>query len=198
VAPESSGTPGEPTAPTAEGAPAQGSEPEATKDEARGAPAPEAAPKGLNITYRPTAEGLVISIGGLQLEPKATPVKLPAGWGVKLAVRARATDGRTHRVLTPDSGPLMVAIEIDRGGGKKEHIVDERKGDTETVVTAGEVVPLDRVLKHAITAGQSLTLYVGLWGLGADAEARKPIKKLFVVKMVAGAKTPQPVITPPL
>jgi hypothetical protein len=41
-----------------------------------------------------------------------------------------------------------------------------------------------------------LTLDVGLWGLGRSADARRPVRKFFMLKMVAGNK-PQPVIQPP-
>jgi hypothetical protein len=37
---------------------------------------------------------------------------------------------------------------------------------------------------------------VGLWGFGTDAEQVRPLKKLFVVEMVAGAKA-QAVVSPP-
>lgn len=159
--------------------------------------APREEPRGRTINYRVTPSGLVIELEGLRLEPNAKPVKIAGGWGVKLTVRVHATDDHLHRFLSPDGGPLMVAAEIDRGGGKTERIADERKGDTETFVTAGDQTPLEREFKKPITAGQSLTLHVGLWGLGRDADDRKPIRKLFVVKMVAGHGTPQPTITPP-
>jgi hypothetical protein len=159
--------------------------------------APSPPPKGYTISYRTTPSGLVIELDGLRLEPKVEPIKTAKGWTVKLTVHVHATDDHMHRFLSPEGGPLMVAAEIDRGGGKKDHVVDQRKGDTEAFVTAGDSPPFTRELATAITAGQSLTLHVGLWGLARDADDRKPIKKLFVVKMVAGKRTPQPTILPP-
>jgi hypothetical protein len=44
--------------------------------------------------------------------------------------------------------------------------------------------------------GQTVTLEVGLWGVRADADRGRPVRRLFVVKMVAGNK-PQAVISPP-
>ena len=44
--------------------------------------------------------------------------------------------------------------------------------------------------------GQTVTLEVGLWGVRAESEREKPVRRLFVVKMVGG-NSPQPVITPP-
>lgn len=159
--------------------------------------APAAAePKGRDITYRMTSGGLVIEVEGLSLEPKAVPVKTAKGWIVALSVRATAKDQHAHKLLSPEKGPLMVAAEIVRGD-KSERVGDERKGDDEETLNAGEATTLDRKVQVPVVAGQTLTLNVGLWGLGRDAEERRPVKKLFVVKMVAGAKKPQPVITPP-
>ena len=153
-------------------------------------------PKGRDITYRTTPGGLVIELEGLRLEPKAVVVNKANGWEVKFSVRAESTDHHQHRFLTSVDGPLMVAAEIERGG-EKQRFRDERKGDTETVIGAHESTTFVREVKHAIAAGQSLTLYVGLWGLGRDAEDRKPVRKLFELKMTAGQKKPEPVLTPP-
>src|SRR5262249_14686991 len=72
-------------------------------------PAAEAAPHGTNITYRMTPTGLVIEFEGLHLEPKAEPIQLGNGWGVKLTMRAKATDDQEHQLQNPANGPLMVA-----------------------------------------------------------------------------------------
>jgi hypothetical protein len=155
--------------------------------------------KGHEITYRMASTGLVIEVDGLKLEPKAVPVKTQSGWIVKLAVSVEATDEHTHSLLSPEGGPLMVATEITKVSGTPERISDTRKGDTEIFVSKsdGNATSLDREVMHPITSGQSLTLYVGLWGLGKDHGDRKPLKKLFTVKMVAGAHKPQPVVTAP-
>jgi hypothetical protein len=155
-----------------------------------------AEPKGRDITYHVTGDGLQIEVEGVALSPKAVPVQTPRGWIVSLSVRATARDQHTHKFLSPEHGALMVAAEAERSG-KKERIGDERKGDGEVSITPDEPVTLERKVNVPIASGQSLTLFVGLWGLGRDDEERRPVKKLFVVKMVAGAKKPQPVITPP-
>jgi len=41
-----------------------------------------------------------------------------------------------------------------------------------------------------------VTLEVGLWGVRAEADRERPVRRLFVVKMVAGPHS-QAVITPP-
>jgi hypothetical protein len=68
-------------------------------------------------------------------------------------------------------------------------------------------VPADKPLKFArewpgkggkgLAAGDELTLQVGLWGLGDNAETRRPVRNFVLIKMVAGKKKPQPVVTPP-
>lgn len=153
-------------------------------------------PKAREVTFQMTPGGLVIEVEGVRLEPKAQPLKLEDGWGVRLMVRATSIDGHVHRFTRPEHGPLMVAAEIDRKG-KKEHVGDERKGDGEDSVTQGTPITLERDFKKAIWSGQSVTLFVGLWGLGRDTEERRLVRKLFVVKMIAGNKKPIPVVSPP-
>jgi hypothetical protein len=155
-----------------------------------------AEPKGRDVTYRMTSAGLLIEVDGVDLAPKAEAVKTAKGWTVALSMRATAKDQHAHSLLAPEKGPLMVAAEVERGG-KTDKIPDERKGDGERTLAAGEETTITRKVDVAIGAGQTLTLRVGLWGLGRDAEERRPVRKLFVVRMVAGAKKPQPVITPP-
>jgi hypothetical protein len=142
-----------------------------------------------------TPNGLVVELEGLQLEPKAEPIQLGGGWGIKLAVRAKAVDEKEHHLQNPAKGPLMVAEEIDRGG-KKERLPDQRDGDGDMTI-GSTTTHLERELRKPIVAGQSLTLHVGFWGLGSSANDRKPIKKLFIVKMVAGTHKPQPVVGAP-
>jgi len=170
---------------------------EPAKAEGAGTEAAGAPGKGRDITYRMVPGGIVMEVEGLKLEPKAEPVKKGGAWGIHLTLRATATDQHMHRFLSPEGGPLMVAAEIEHAGGKKERITDERKGDGEEFVAAGDSTKLERDLKFSIKAGEAVTVFVGLWGLGLDAEDRKPLKKLFQVRMVAGSHKPQPVITAP-
>lgn len=181
---------------------AAGPEPEGADSAKPTGPTPTAAgdekesPKGREVTFQMTPAGLVIEVEGVRLEPKAQPLKLEDGWGVRLLVRATSIDGHVHRFTRPEHGPLMMAAEIDRKG-KKERVGDERKGDGEDSVTQGTPITLERDFKKAIWSGQSVTLFVGLWGLGRDMEERRLVRKLFVVKMIAGNKKPQPVVSPP-
>jgi hypothetical protein len=155
-----------------------------------------AEPKGRDITYRVTSGGLLIEVEGVELAPKAEAVKTPKGWIVALSMKVAAKDQHSHKLLDPETGPLMVSAEVRKSGGT-DRVPDARKGDGEQTIGAGEETTVTRKVNVPIYAGQSLTLEVGLWGLGKDAEERRPVKKLFQVKMVAGSKKPQPVITPP-
>jgi len=152
--------------------------------------------KGRDVTYRMTSVGLLIEVDGVELAPKAEAVKTPKGWIVALSMRVAAKDQHSHKLLDPETGPLMVSAAVTKGG-RTDSIPDTRKGDGEQTVGAGEETTVTRKVNVPIYAGQSLTLEVGLWGLAKDAEERRPMKKLFKVKMVAGSQKPQPVITPP-
>jgi hypothetical protein len=160
------------------------------------------AKKTREVTFQMTPSGLVINVEGVQMEPKAQALRIEdkdgkfVGWGVKLTMKVAATDSHVHRFTKPEHGPLMMAAEIDRKG-KKEQIGDERKGEGEESVTKGGPATFERDFKKPIGAGQSVTLQVGLWGMGRDTEERRLIRKLFVVKMVGAAKKPNPVVSPP-
>lgn len=158
--------------------------------------------KAREITFEMTPTGLVINVEGVRMEPKAQALRIDdkegkqVGWGVKLTMKVTATDSHVHRFTKPEHGALMMAAEIDRKG-KKEQIGDERKGDGEESVTQGSPITLERDFKKALGSGQSVTLFVGLWGMGRDMEEKRLIRKLFVVKMVVGNKKPAPVVSPP-
>lgn len=158
--------------------------------------------KAREITFEMTPTGLVINVEGVRMEPKAQALRIDdkegkqIGWGVKLTMKVTVTDSHVHRFTKPEHGALMMAAEIDRKG-KKEKIADERKGEGEESATQGAPITLERDFKKAIGSGQSVTLFVGLWGMGRDMEEKRLIRKLFVVKMVAGNKKPTPVVSPP-
>lgn len=152
------------------------------------------------ILYRLTGKGLVVEIDGMRFEPVAKPVRYRGGWAVEISVSATATDERTHSLLTPENGPLTFYAEVQKGGNI-ETFGDQRDGEDDTFVTPGDTTELSRQFPSKgsppMWGGQSLTLQVGLWGLGAEDSERRPVKKLFLVKMVTGNKTPQPIIAAP-
>jgi hypothetical protein len=144
-----------------------------------------------------TPGGLIIEVEGVEFVPKAEPVKSAAGgYDVALSVKATSKDGNLHRLLSPENGPLMVFSKIERGGKATDN-ADERKGDGEEFISPGDSITLERKIPAKLTAGSTITLQVGLWGLGLDAGDRKPIKKLFWLKMAGSSKKPTAVITAP-
>ncbi len=81
-------------------------------------------------------------------------------------------------------------------------VTDKREGDGEKLIGPGESVKLKRRWPDSggekpIVAGQTVTLEVGLWGLGPDADQRRAVRDFFQIKMRAGQGKPQPVISPP-
>jgi hypothetical protein len=167
---------------------------------AEATPGDDAAPKndlkGRNITYRMTPSGLVIEVEGVEFVPQADAVKTQGGYDIMIKVKATARDGQLHRLLSPENGPLMVFAKIDRGG-KVTETPDVRKGDGEEFIAADDTITLERKFNTNVNPGTTVTLQVGLWGLSQDAADRRPVKKLFFLKMAGGQKKPAPVITAP-
>ena len=152
--------------------------------------------------YRMTPQGLEVEITGVVFRIKAKAVRRGGGWGVKATVKAKSKDGKSHVLLSPKGGPLALSAKVDRGG-KVEQIGDKREGDKLETLDEGKPLELTRTWPPAgtkpIKAGQSLDLQVGLWGLGADADSQRPVRRFFEVKLVAGkghAKPPA-VVSPP-
>jgi hypothetical protein len=156
---------------------------------------------GREIVYRVTAGGLVIEIDGIHLRPEAKVFKQKSGaYGIELVVNAESFDGRQYWVDKPGEGPLSIAGKVEGKAGKRERFGDQRKGSGEEVVMEGA----PRRFKQRwpgrgqpqLWPGQTVTLEVGLWGVRAESERERPVRRLFEVKMVAGNKS-QAVITPP-
>jgi hypothetical protein len=165
---------------------------------------PETEPR--KILYRSTPEGLIIEVAGARFRPQATPVKLSnGGYAIELRVTAEATDGKSHGLLSPENGTLALAATLfDKHGKQLAHHVDERRGEDHEFLTPSAELVLSRrwpsgSVKGPLFWGQRVKLFVGLWGLSASDEGEgrtRPVRKLFVVEMVGGAK-PVAVITPP-
>jgi hypothetical protein len=157
---------------------------------------------GRDIVYRVTPQGLVIELDGIHLRPEAKAFRDSGGtYGVQLTLTAESFDERQYWVSKPPDGPLALAGKIEAPTGKKQRFGDERHGANEAeVVRAGE----PRKFKQRwpgkgqpkLHAGQTLTLEVGLWGMHAESERERPVKRLFELKLV-GANPPTAVITPP-
>lgn len=167
-------------------------EPEATEPTASEAPR--------EIVYKVTPEGLVIEVEGVEIRPKAQPVRKGGGWAIAITAEAEAKDDKMHRLLAPERGPLMMAARVRRGKQTVE-VTDERSGEDEMFVMSGAPETLERTFpdeaSDAFRRGDDVTLIVGLWGLGVEADERRPVRKLFQVRMTVGSAKPQPVIEPP-
>jgi hypothetical protein len=160
-----------------------------------------AEPGGREVVYRVTPKGLVIEIDGFHLRPEAKPFKNASGaYGVELVLNAESFDGRQYWVNQPKEGPLSIAGKVEAKGGKVSRFGDQREGGGEQAVLSGEPRRFQQRWPGSgqpkLWSGQTLTLEVGLWGVRADSQRERPVRRLFVVKMVAGSKSPA-VITPP-
>jgi hypothetical protein len=157
---------------------------------------------GRDIVYRVTPQGLVIEVGGIHLRPEAKAVKEAGGtYAVQLTLTAESFDERQYWLAKPVGGPLAIAGKIEAAAGQKQRFTDHKRGEAEQeVVRAGE----PRKFKQRwpskgqpkLRAGQTLTLEIGLWGVHADTEQERAVKRLFEIKLV-GADPPQAVISPP-
>ncbi|HEX6275809.1 MAG TPA: hypothetical protein VFZ53_22360, partial [Polyangiaceae bacterium] len=140
-----------------------------------------------SIRYVQTPEGLRVEILGVKFVPKAEAVKTPAGIGLKLTLEATAAESRS--LSAPEHGPLAFAGTIKRKGkSEPESFGDERKGDGELVLEPDKPTKLVRQWPGpkggALGNGDVLELDVGLWGLGANAAERRPVKQFLRVKVV--------------
>lgn len=154
------------------------------------------------IIYRVTPEGLIIELDNIRFEPSVKPVKQPSGtWGVEITIVATSTGDHIYSLLSGNNGPIAVAGHVTKKGGTQVPFGDERQGTEEEFVTPGQPVELHRTWKGDGAAppllwGETLTLQVGLWGLGEGDAPRRSVKKMFEVSMVSGA-APKPLISPP-
>jgi hypothetical protein len=176
-------------------------------DPARSQATSDAPVPSRDVIYKATPEGLVVEADGVRFLPKAQPVKLAnGGYGIRLEVTARVVDERTHTLLGHAHGPLSIAAIIEDGKGQQKARHADSRGDGPRsgeleILQPGQDVVLTRSwpsgsVKGPLWWGQKVRLQVGLWGLGADDEAPRPLRKLCTVDMVAGAK-PVAVVSPP-
>lgn len=172
----------------------------ALAEEAKGADL-DSEPRGREIVYRVTPKGLVIEIDGFHLRPQAKPFKEKNGaYGVELVVTAESFDGRQYWLSKPKAGPFSIAGKIESKSSPALRFADRREGEGEELIHSGE----PRTLRQRwpgrgqpkLWWGQTLTLEVGLWGVRADSGRERPVRRLFLVKMVAG-NPPQAVVSPP-
>jgi hypothetical protein len=150
-------------------------------------------PESRDVVYRVTPAGLQIDIEGARFSPRATVKKLDGGaFGLELEVTAESRDDRTHSLLTPALGPLSFAATLfDKSGKEVKRYNDRREGSEQTLLLPGNPLTLRRSwpsgeVRGPLWWGQKMRLEVGLWGFGTDGAEGRPVRKLFVVDLVAG------------
>jgi hypothetical protein len=170
---------------------------EAAKSDAKPLPDPNAQ---RDITYVVVPEGLKITVAGVKFVASSVAQQTGAGWGVKVNVDATADDDQTHSLTKPKAGPLAFAGSITRKG-KSEHFGDERAGEGEAAVAGEKPLKISRIWPvkgvRALAIGDALDLQVGLWGLGTDADSRRPVKQFFHVRMQVDKGKPKAIVEPP-
>jgi hypothetical protein len=156
---------------------------------------------GRDIVYRVTPKGLVIEADGVHFRPEAKVVREKGGsYSIQLVLNVESFDGRRYWVDKASKGPLSIAGKVEDGKGKISRF-DDRRGETSE---EGVMSEAPRRFEQRwpgqgqpkLRAGQTVTLEVGLWGVRAESERERPVRRLFVVKLVAGDRAPA-VITPP-
>ena len=153
-----------------------------------------------DIRFVQTPEGLRVEILGVKFVPKAEAVKTPAGVGVKLTIEATTQEPRS--LLAPAHGPLAFAGAIKRKGkAEPETFGDDRKGEGEILLDPAKPTKIIREWPGpkggGLGNGDVLELDVGLWGLGATAAERRPVKQFLRVKVVVEGWKGRAKIEPP-
>jgi hypothetical protein len=157
--------------------------------------------EGRKVVYRITPEGLIVEVGGVKISPKATSVRNKDGsFGIRFDVSFSSEDDEMHELLVPTTGVLSIAGKVIPKSGEPREFSDSRSGEDVQFVTPGDALSLTQSWPRKggpkMWWGEEVELQVGLWGLALPPQERLPVRKLFVVKMVAGNGA-TPVITPP-
>lgn len=158
--------------------------------------------KGRDLIYRVTPKGLVIEVNGIHFHPEAKAVRGKGGsYEILITLNAESFDERQYWLRKPKTGPLAIAGSLAGSAGTKERFKDQRQdeGEEEAVMPGSS-----RTFKQRwpgpgqpkLLPGQTVTLEVGLWGVRAESERERPVRRLFMVKMLASARG-EPVISPP-
>jgi hypothetical protein len=153
-----------------------------------------------DIRFVQTPEGLRVEILGVKFVPKAEAVKTPAGVGLRLTIEATTQEPRS--LLAPAHGPLAFAGSIKRKGkSEPETFGDDRKGEGELLLDPAKPTKITREWPGpkggGLGNGDVLELDVGLWGLGATAAERRPVKQFLRVKVVVEQWKGRAKIEPP-
>jgi len=190
----------EPDAPVA-APPEQADAPAEAEEKAAAPPAPSSEPREREVKYVMTGGKLEIRVEGARFRPTAKAIRVGGGWGVRLTVEGDVDDDKLLSVLEPKHGALMFGGKVHRKG-ETEGIVDQREGGEEAMIAPGTPKKLVRDWpgksgKKPLVRGDKLELHVGLWGIGPDAEKRRPLNRLLILTMSVNQGEPRPMIAPP-
>jgi hypothetical protein len=191
--------PSEAAAATKPAPPSDAAGADSAKAEAKAEPDPNGARE---VTYVLVPEGLKISVAGVKFLASSAAEQTGRGWGVKVSLEATSDDGKAHSLTKPKAGPLAFAGSVTRKGkSDPEHFGDERTGDGEQAVAGEKPTKISRTWPikgvRALAIGDALDLQVALWGLGTDADSRRPVKQFFHVRMQVDKGKPRAVVEPP-
>ncbi len=184
---------------------AQPETPKPGPTEPSAAPEPKAADPDATrtVTYTVVPGGaLKISVVGIKFTVTAAAVKIGQGWGVKVAVVGSAADGKPHSLSNPKAGPLAFAGSVQRkGAAEPERFGDERVGDDELAIFGDDPTKFTRTWPakgtRLLSIGDSLDLQIGLWGLGTEKDASRPVKQFCHVRMQVDKNLPRAILEAP-
>jgi hypothetical protein len=193
--------PSEPAAPTPaseEPAPPAEAEPVDQKPAAPPAKDPNAQRE---VRYVVTPEGLKVEVAGVRFLVNADAKQIAQGWGAKISIKAEATDGKPHVLLSPKNGPIAFAAAVfKKGSTEAERIPDSREGEGELSIGASPV-SFSREFPNkggrVLAIGETLDMEVALWGLGEGKDDRRPVKQFVHVKMKVDKGKPKAIVEPP-
>lgn len=191
-----------PPAKAPEPADSAASEPVEPGDEAAPPPAPaEDEDQGRSIRYVVNPDGMRVRVAGVVLVPKAELVTKGGLSTIKVTVEASSEDGKTHSILAPTGKELAFAGKVRRADGTEEAFTDQREGERDVSIGEGTDAKLSRTFpdkgKKPVKMGDEVQLAVGLWGLGEDANSRRPVLGVCKVTLSFPRKTAKLKVVPP-
>lgn len=161
----------------------------------------EQAPREVKYLVSPT--GLRVSVDGVSFTPSVELKRVGKTWGVEVRVEAKSEGDGTHSLLAPKGAEIAWAGQVVRAaGGGPEAFVDRRENDRSFELTPNKPIKLSRSWPpkdgpKALGPGDTLHLEVGIWGLGPDQSARRPIKKLCRIEVKFEKGKPRAKVLPP-
>jgi hypothetical protein len=143
-----------------------------------------------------------VEVAGVRFLVSAEAKQISQGWGAKLNVKAEATDGKEHVLLSPKNGPIAFAAAVfKKGSTEAERIPDAREGEGELVIGPGAPTSFSRQFPNkggrVLAIGETLDMEVALWGLGETRGDRRPVKQFVHVKMKVDKGKPRAIVEPP-